>query len=71
MQCGSISSEITGWGYRYPNVPAQMQERSASSVRYKTEDEQTGNDGSKTPCGAIRQVRKQESADVIVAKCRE
>jgi hypothetical protein len=29
-----VSSEITGGGYRFPNVPAQMKEASAPFVRY-------------------------------------
>ena len=31
-----VSSEITGRGYRYPNVPAQRKEGSALSVRHET-----------------------------------
>ena len=30
MQYEIVSSEITGRGYRYPNVPAQMMESSAT-----------------------------------------
>jgi len=30
-----VSSESTGRGYRFPNVPAQMQENSALSVRHE------------------------------------
>ena len=35
MQYDVVSSEITGRGYRFQNVPAQMMEVSASFVRYE------------------------------------
>ncbi len=36
MRHNVVSSETTGRGYRFPNVPAQMMENSASFVRYET-----------------------------------
>ncbi len=35
MQYDVVSSEMTGWGYRFPNVLAQMMEVYASFVRYE------------------------------------
>ncbi len=43
MRHDSVSSEITGRGYRYPNVPASMMESQATLVRYETKEGQTGN----------------------------
>ena len=37
-----VPSEITGRGYRLPNVPAQMMECSASSVRYELKKSSQG-----------------------------
>ena len=69
MQHNVVSSEITGRGYRFPNVPAQMVEGSASFVRYETKRvEQEINCAALY--GVIRMMRRQESAEVIVAKCR-
>ncbi len=61
-----VSSEITGRGYLLPNVPAQMMECSASFVRYelKKADREWYYAAS---CGVIRMVRRQESAEAIVA----
>jgi len=36
MRHNVVSSEITGRGYRFPNVPAQMTEDSASFVKDET-----------------------------------
>ncbi|MDO9528331.1 MAG: hypothetical protein Q7J27_04135 [Syntrophales bacterium] len=36
MRHNVVSSEITGRGYRSPNVPAQIMGSSALSVRYET-----------------------------------
>lgn len=70
MRCCIVPSKITGRGYRYPKVPAQTKEGSASFVRYEKKDEQTGNICDAAPYRAICMVRRQESAEVIVAKCR-
>ena len=36
MRYNVASGEITGRGYRFPNVPAQMMEDPASFVRHET-----------------------------------
>ncbi|MDL1975124.1 MAG: hypothetical protein LWX55_10210 [Deltaproteobacteria bacterium] len=55
MRHSVVSSEITGRGYRFPNVPAPMTEGQATLVRYET------NKGRQeasyvASCGAIRMV---------------
>jgi hypothetical protein len=45
MRHDVVFREITGWGYRSPNVPAQMMERSASFCEIRNKEERTGNDG--------------------------
>jgi hypothetical protein len=70
MRHNVVSREITGRGYRYPNVPAQMMEDSAPSVRYETK-KRNQEMSCAASCGAIRMVRRQESAEAIVAQRRE
>ena len=70
MQHNAVSSEITGRGYRFPNVPAQMMEGTASFVRYETKMSRQETSYAAS-CGEIRMMRKQESAEAIVAQCRE
>jgi len=65
-----VSSEITGRGYRFPNVPAQILEYSALSVRYETKTSKQGTCHAAS-CGVIHMVWKQESAEAILAECRE
>ncbi len=64
-----VFSEKTGRGYRYPNVPAQMMENSASFVRYETKMSRQETSYAAS-CGAIRMKRKQESAEAIVAQMK-
>jgi hypothetical protein len=64
-----VSSEITGWGYRFTNVLAQMIGSSAPSVRYeiKTSRQEIFYTA---PYEETRLVRRQESAEAILAKCQ-
>ncbi len=52
------------------NVPAQMMEDSASFVRYETKMSRQETNFAAS-YGAICMIRRQESAEAIVAKCRE
>jgi hypothetical protein len=70
MRHDVVSSEITGRGYRFPNVPAQMMEVSAPFVRYETKTSRQEAYFAAS-YGVIRMVRKQESAEAIVAQRRE
>ncbi len=70
MRHNIVSSEITGRGYRFPNVPAQMEERLRPSVRYETKKSRQETIYAAS-YGAIRMVREQESAEAIVAQRRE
>ena len=71
MRHDVVFREITGRGYRSPNVPAQMMERSASFCEIRNKEEQTGKRWNAASNGAIRVMRKQESAEAIVAQRRE
>jgi hypothetical protein len=69
MQHNVVSSEITGRGYRFPNVPAQtMKLCLACEIRNIMSRQEACYAAS---CGAIGMMRKQESAEAIVAQRRE
>jgi hypothetical protein len=53
MRHDVVSSEITGKGYRYPNVPAQTMEGSAKTVRYESKMSRQETSCAAS-CGAIR-----------------
>ncbi len=70
MRHDVVSSENTGRGHRFPNVPAPMMEGQATLVRYETK--KAGQEARYAASfGAIRVVRRQESAEAIVAQHRE
>lgn len=69
MQHNEVSSEITDRGYRFQNVPAQIGGLSPF-VRYESKMSRQEMSYAAS-YGVIRMVRKQESAEAIVAQRRE
>ena len=70
MRHDVVSSENTGRGHRYPNVPAPMMEGPATLMIYETK--KAGRETRYAASfGVIRVVKRQESAEVIVAQHRE
>ena len=67
MRYDVVFSEITGRGYRYPKCPGTDYGSSAFSVIYETKKSRQKMSHTAL-CGAIRMMRKQESAEAIVAQ---
>lgn len=70
MRHDVVFSENYRQGLPVKQVPAQATEGSALSVRHEVKKSKQETN-SAAPCGVIRMMRKQESAEAIVAQRRE